>query len=289
MQTKYIIISPVRDEEKHIEKTINSIIAQSIRPAEWIIVNDGSQDNTGIIIDKYAEQYNWIKAVHRPDRGVRVAGSGVIEAFYAGYERIQTNNWEYIIKLDGDLSFEADYFKKCFEYFMLDKHLGVGGGDIYNIIDDVPVLEKNPKFHVRGATKIYRREAWEDIGELIKAPGWDTLDEVKANMMGWKSYSFSDLKVYHYRVTGGADGQWRSSVKDGLANYITGYHPLFMIIKCMIRVIREKPFMVDGLGHLYGFIKGYVTKVPQIDNKDLIAYVRKQQIYKITFRRSIWN
>ena len=106
-------------------------------------------------------------------------------------------------------------------------------------------LEVNPKFHVRGATKIYRRACWEAIGGLWRAPGWDTIDEVKANMLGWKTYSFEELHLIHHRFTGSADGLVRDCVKHGVVCYICGYHPLFVVASCFYRLIR-KPYIVGS-------------------------------------------
>jgi len=287
-QTKYIVITPVRNEEEYIEHTLKSMVSQTIAPMEWIIVNDGSTDRTGEIIDRYAASSPWIKHVHRKDRGFRKSGGGVIEAFYDGYGALSKNGWDFIVKLDGDLSFQKDYFEQCFERFRENSRLGVGGGDIYNKVGDRFELEKMPHFHVRGATKIYRRECWKDIGRLVAAPGWDGLDEVKANMRGWETYSFHDLHVLHYRYTGDADGAWRISVKYGLSDYISGYHPVFMFFKCIKRLL-AKPYLVGAAGHVYGYISGYVTKIPQIDDPELIQYLRQQQLRKLTFRPTIWK
>jgi biofilm PGA synthesis N-glycosyltransferase PgaC len=125
--TKYVIITPVRDEEEYIEATIESVCRQTTRPAEWFIVDDGSTDRTGEIIDRYAAQNSWIRPIHRKNRGFRKAGRGVMEAFYDGYNALPSNDWDFIVKLDGDLSFAPDYFEKCFEYFRRDSKLGIGG------------------------------------------------------------------------------------------------------------------------------------------------------------------
>jgi|GEM_PF-90729 len=284
---RYVIISPVRDEEQFIRYTLDSVVNQTIKPVEWVIVNDGSTDRTGEIIDKYSKDHSWIKPIHRENRGYRKAGDGVIDAFYEGYAAISTNNWEFVVKLDGDLSFQEEYFEKCLQKFQTDLKLGVAGGDVYNLIEGRLELEKQPRFHVRGATKIYKRDCWEAIGGLLAAPGWDTLDEVKANMLGWTTYSFPDLTVTHHRFTGGADGTWRNAVKCGLADYICGYHPLFMASKCIKR-LAEKPYLLGSLGHLYGFGRGYLKGVPQIDDPRLIRYLRKQQLNRLFLRDSIW-
>ena len=223
---KYVIVSPVRDEEEFITETLRSIVGQTVRPVEWIIVDDGSRDATGRMIDEYAQRYPWIVAVHRTDRGRRVAGTGVMEAFYSGYERLQCKDWECIAKLDGDVGLEPDYFEKCFERFREDPTLGMCGGVMYAVGEGGLKLERHPMFHVRGPIKLYRRSCWEGIGGLIKSPGWDTVDELHANMLGWRTRSFRDLKVIHYRPTGAAAGAWRDNAKNGRAANSSSAAPL---------------------------------------------------------------
>ncbi len=287
-QIKYVIISPVRDEEKYIEQTIKSIISQTVKPCEWIIVNDGSTDKTGEIVDRYARRYSWIRGIHRGNRGFRKSGYGVIEAFYDGYNSLKSENWDYIVKLDGDLLFADDYFENCFGFFHNQPKLGIGGGVIYHNVNGKLTVEKTPLFHVRGATKIYRRKCWEDIGELIMSPGWDTVDEVKANMCGWVTRSFPELRVTHLKPTGSADGSFRDLVKHGRANYIAGYHPLFMILKCAKRVI-NKPYIIGSVYMLFGFFSGYLKNNPPIYDKELKKYLRKEQIKRLLFQKSIWK
>lgn len=288
MTTRYVIITPARDEAAYIEKTIQSVTAQTIQPAEWIIVNDGSVDDTGPIAESYAKQHPWIKVVHRDNRGFRKAGGGVIEAFYDGFNALRPGPWDFIVKLDGDLSFEPDYFGRCFDRFATEPKLGIAGGDIYHLIDGKYKLEEGRRFHVRGATKIYRRECWEAIGGLIAAPGWDAVDEVKANMLGWETKSLADLRVIHHRYTGGADGSWRTAVKDGRADYIVGYHPLFMLFKCVKRAA-ERPYVLQALALFYGFVGGYAKKIPRVNDKEVVRYTRSQQIARLLGRPSIWK
>jgi poly-beta-1,6-N-acetyl-D-glucosamine synthase len=285
---RYVVVTPVRDEGQHIEKTILSMLAQTILPEEWIIVNDGSTDDTGEIADKYAQKHSWIKALHRKNRGFRQSGGGVVEAFNAGYSALVTSEWDLLVKFDGDLSFAPDYFEQCFKYFITEPTLGIGGGDVYHESGGSLVLEKNPRFHVRGATKIYRKACWNALGGLIQAPGWDTLDEVKANMLGWKTHCFPDLKLIHHKHTGSADGKWGAWVKNGRGSYISGYHPLFMIIKCLKRIYK-KPVLIGSLGLLYGFVSGYFKGIPQVEDRAVISYLRKQQINKILMKESIWK
>jgi hypothetical protein len=282
------MITPVRDEEEHIESTITSVIAQTARPAEWVIVNDGSTDRTGDIIDEYAAQYPWVRAVHRPNRGFRKAGGGVVDAFYDGYNALRCDDWEFVVKLDGDLSFAADYFEKCFGHFRENPRLGIGGGEIYHELDGKLRLESNPKFHVRGATKIYRRACWEAIGGLYAAPGWDTIDEVKAGMLGWETRAFDDLRLLHHRLTGSAEGLVRDRMKHGVACYISGYHPLFVAASCVYRLIK-KPYVVGSMAMCYGFLKGCFTRPPRLDDPQMIKYIRAQQLRRLCGLETSWK
>jgi glycosyltransferase involved in cell wall biosynthesis len=288
LSTRYVVISPVRDEEAHLTFTINSMIAQTSRPSEWVIVNDGSTDGTAAIIDKYAAQYPWIRAVHRPNRGFRKAGGGVVEAFNDGLKALSTSAWDFIVKMDGDLTFESTYFENCFDTFQREPKLGIGGGVICYIENGAKRFEPCPEFHVRGATKIYRRDCWDAIGGFWPAPGWDTMDEVKANMLGWGTRSFPELHLVHHRYTGTADGIWAGLVKNGRANYVCGYHPLFMLAKCCVR-LRKRPFIIGSLALLYGFVSGYLKQIPQVDDLKTIGFLRRQQLGRLWGRETIWR
>ncbi len=280
----------MRDEEDYIEYTIESVISQTTLPLEWIIVNDGSRDNTGAIVESYAEKYPWINVRHLPDRGSRKAGGGVIEAFYKGYDTLKFKDWDFIVKLDGDLSFQADYFEKCFSYFAHASTLGIGGGTVCFLRNGALGVESagDPKFHVRGATKIYRRACWDAIGGLLAMTGWDTLDEVKANMLKWRTQTFFNPKLRHHRYTGGADGAWKDWVKNGRANYMVGYHPLFMLGK-FIRRLTRRPLLVSSLGLMFGFLSGYFARIPRSTEKEVIAYLRKQQLRKLFFLPGLYG
>jgi glycosyltransferase involved in cell wall biosynthesis len=288
-QPRYIVITPARNEQDHIGHTIRSMAGQICRPVLWVIVNDGSTDRTAEIIDAAAREYSWILPVHRTDRGFRQQGGGVIEAFYDGYEHVQSRPWDFLVKFDADLSFEPDYLERCLQKFAEDPRLGVGGGLICQQVDGDLVCESpgDPAFHVRGATKIYRRDCWKAIGGLLQSPGWDTIDELKANMLGWTTRSFKDVPLQHHRYTGTADGTWKNYVKFGHANYITGYHPLFMALKCLKRSV-QKPYLVGAAGLWWGFCRGYVRRVAQVDDPELIHYVRRQQLNKLLLKPSLW-
>jgi len=285
---QYVVITPVRDEEEFIADTLECVIRQTMAPAEWVIVDDGSSDGTPAILDRYASQYPWIHVIHRLNRGFRKSGGGVMEAFYDGYKAIRCTDWEFVVKLDGDLSFAPDYFQKCFEYFRQEPALGIGGGDIYHDIDGHMKLESNPIFHVRGATKIYRKACWEAIGGLWMSAGWDTIDEVKANMLGWKTYSFQDLRLHHHRFTGTADGLVQDRIKHGKVCYVSGYHPLFLLASCLRR-LSQKPYLIGSAAILYGYLKACLTRQSRVEDPPYLAYIRAQQLRRLFGMQTIWK
>lgn len=288
MNRNYVIITPVRNEEKFLELTIRSVVEQTIPPLCWVLVDDGSSDSTPSIIAKAEATCKFIKGVYRKDRGYRLSGTGVVDAVNEGYKLSSQLGWNFLGKLDGDLSFDRDYFEKCLARFEDNPKLGIGGGAISRLENGVLVSEspKDPLFHVRGAVKIYRKECWDAIGGIVAGPCWDSIDELKANMLGWQTYTFSDLKVHHHRPAGEAFGRWKDSVKGGRGNYVTGYHPVFMFLKCLSRLSRAPR---SSLGLLYGYISSYCARAPRLVDKSLMRYIRKQQLLYIVGRPSLWN
>jgi poly-beta-1,6-N-acetyl-D-glucosamine synthase len=199
-------------------------------------------------------------------------------------------DWDFLAKFDGDLAFAPNYFEKCFRKFEQNPKLGIGGGLVCKDVngDLVAEVKHDPAFHVRGATKTYRRKCWEEIGGLMTAPGWDTIDELKANMIGWETGTFQDLKVHQLKQTGSADGSSTNWVKNGLANYITGYSPVFMAFKCAGR-LNKRPYLLQAAWLWWGFVSGYLKGVQQVADRELIRYVRRQQWRKLTRRSNIWG
>jgi len=286
----YVVISPARDEQANIETTLKSVISQTVRPTRWIIVDDGSRDLTGEIAQSYASKNTWIQVLRVPDRGYRSPGTGVICAFNEGYRQMGLCDWDYLVKLDTDLQLPNDYFERCFQYFIDEPNLGIAGGCIIsqNGKNGSLTLEETPNFHVRGATKIYRREGWDKISGLIESPGWDTWDEIKANYYHWKTRTLRDVQLVQLRETGAVEGRWKDFVKNGRANYVCGYHPLFMVAKCLRRLGRNNT-RISGLALLYGYLLSALKGVEQVREVDVVRYLRRQQVQRLLGRPSIWD
>lgn len=284
---RYCMITAVRDEEAFIGQTIESVLGQTVKPLEWIIVDDGSKDQTGAVIARYAARIPWIRLVRREDRGHRSKGGGV-EAFLEVYPQLRPHDWEYLVNLDGDVTFEADYFERCFEEFRNMPKLGIGGGTVYAPMGGHWQAEQVPAFHVRGAAKIYRRECWEAIGGLWPGLGWDTVDEVKANQLGWKTLSFANVKLLHHRLSGSLWGDWGFAVIDGEADYIVGYLPLFFGVKC-VRHLVNSPILLRSIGMLYGYLRCLVQQTPRVKDQEFLRYLRAQQFRRLLGLSTIWR
>jgi poly-beta-1,6-N-acetyl-D-glucosamine synthase len=277
---RYVVISPVKDEAEYIEKTIQSMIHQTILPSVWVIVNDGSKDATEAIVNEYALQHPWIKLVNRQvGEGGRKRGKGVIEAFYTGYAYL-TDPYDYIVKLDGDVSFGPDYFELLFQKFSTDSQLGIAGGGLYEKPNGVDWVLYTTKDHVRGCTKVYRCQCFEAIGGLVSSMGWDGIDEWIALAKGWKVQSFLHIKIYHYRFTGAATGFVKSNVEQGGGAYRMGYHPLFLFARG-IRQMVNKPYLIGGAAMIYGYLQAWRQKQEMLADKAVVRYIRQTQLKKL--------
>ena len=290
MKPNYVIISPVRDEAKFIASTIRCVAAQTILPCEWIIVDDGSSDGTAEIVESHSTQYSWIRLVRRNNRGFRHSGRGVVEAFHEGMDHLHSTDWQFLVKLDGDLSFADNYFERLFLEFHKNTSLGIAGGVLFSSNGAEPLKpERCPQFHVRGATKVYRRECWDAIGGLISSPGWDIVDESKANMHGWTTHSFSEAAVIHHRPTGTAESKWKDQLKNGRAYYVAGYHPLFLAAKCVYRMA-SKPYITGAAGIALGYLSAWSSGNPkQVNDPALVRFVRRQQLRRLVGLNTIWK
>src|SRR5438128_427568 len=102
-ELRYVLVSPCRDEAQHMRRTLDSVAAQTVPPALWVVVDDGSTDATPTILDEYVSKLPYLKVVRRVDRGQRSVGPGVVEAFYAGLDTINLDDFPFLCKLDLDL------------------------------------------------------------------------------------------------------------------------------------------------------------------------------------------
>ncbi len=284
----YLIISPVRNEEAYIEKTINSVLNQTIRPIEYIIVNDGSTDNTEYIISKYVNKHKWIKTIKRPPKD-HAPGAGVVKAFYEGLNNISYKNWDFIVKLDGDLQFESKYFEILLRRFNNNSKLGIASGKTYQYRNGRLVMDSMPDDHVRGPAKMYRRKCWEDIGGLRKVLGWDTIDELNAQVLGWETKSYKDLVLIHFKPIGYKQKNiFKRETTAGERQHFLGYLPTFAIFRGVYRMF-QKPYFIAGFLNIYGFLNALFFSKSRINDQNIINHLRKKQKQRLLLKRRLIN
>jgi biofilm PGA synthesis N-glycosyltransferase PgaC len=282
---KYIAITPARDEEAFLPEMINSMMAQTIPPSRWIIINDGSNDRTGEIIDQAARKYRCIEPNHLPAGHKRHAGGeSVIMRFLP--EEVWRDA-DFIVRFDADLWFDNEYVEKLLREFERNPKLGIASGWLMERIDGEWKLMPTARFHTRGASKVYSRRCFAAIGGLEAGLGWDTIDEIRAQMSGFETRSFPQIVAYHRRPAGSATGAWRGRYLQGRVAYYVGYSPLYAIARAVPLLFR-RPLLLGSLMYLAGFGAGYLHRLPQVD-RQLIEFIREQQLRRLTFRNSVWQ
>ncbi|MGA2622482.1 MAG: glycosyltransferase family A protein [Bacteroidota bacterium] len=282
----YVVITPARNEEQYIRFTINSVLNQAVKPKLWIIVDDGSDDRTADVVAEASARVPWIRVFRNQRTGVRAPGRNVVDAFNRGLAEVDCP-FDFLVKLDADLDFESDYFEKLLRKFEEDPKLGIAGGYCATTSGSTVKLDSSPEYHVRGATKMYRRECFEQIGGLVPAMGWDGLDELKAMMLGWRTRSFRDLILVHLRPTGKETGLMRYAWKWGKSYYFMGYDPLFVFGSGVLKFAR-KPYVLFGCTIITGYVFSFFTGAKVIDDKDLVKFIRRFQRSRI-FRSFHFN
>jgi glycosyltransferase involved in cell wall biosynthesis len=273
---KYVVITPVRNEAEFVEKTLASMVAQTAQPAEWIIVDDGSTDATASIVAGCAAQHPWIKLVKRADRGFRQRGAGVVDAFYDGLRHVSETDYEVIVKLDGDVSFDPPYFETLLEAFVKNPRLGITCGAIRVPVDGRWITERHLTPWTSGPSKVYRRACFEAIGGLRLRLGWDGIDNWHALMLGWEIGRDKRLRVFHHRPPGHATGRLKARLEEGQGAYGMGYHPVFMLARGLWRM-RDQPYVIGGLAMLWGYVAGWLRHSERVES-DLIRFVQHTQL-----------
>src|SRR6267143_2011146 len=225
MSRRYLLISPCRDEQDHMRQTVDSVLAQSIRPATWVIVDDGSTDGTPDILAEYAQRHDWIKIITRGDRGQRAVGPGVIEAFYARYEAVRPHHYDYLCKLDLDLSLPPRYFEILMQRMEANPRIATCSGKAYIEQDGRPANERHGDDTSLGMTKFYRVSCFKAIGGFVREVMWDGIDCHLCRMKGWVACSWDEpeLRFVHLRPMGSSQKSiYTGRMRHGFGQYFMG-------------------------------------------------------------------
>ena len=284
--TRIAAITPARDEERLLPGLIKSMTAQTFKPERWIVIDDGSVDNTGMILDAAANTNCWIEVHHLPrDRKRAPGGESVIMKFLP---REDWSRYDFILRLDADLSFGADLIELLLAEFAKDPSLGIAGAVLYEPSASGWREIKAPLFHVRGAVKMYSSACFSAIGGLQPGIGWDTIDEAQAMMLGFRTRSFRKIIAYHHRPQGGAAGLLRSRFGTGRTAYVIGYSPTFMLARAIRRALGT-PFVIGSMLLLAGYLDGYMRGLPRTSSPELVKFIRRQQRRRLLMLDSLWQ
>ncbi len=275
----YVLVTPARNEEAYIEKTISSVISQTIQPRKWIIVSDGSTDRTEEIVKGYASRHAFIELVTVASSSNRNFASKV-GAFNRGYSLLKDDDYEFIGNLDADVSFSSDYFESILEEFSRNPALGIAGGWIWEPRDGI-FRERiaNTTRSVPGAIQLFRRKCFEDIDGYIPVTkgGIDTVAEIKALGSGWLVESFPHCTVLHYRRTAaGQRNVLHTRFRQGEIDYILSVHPFFQLAKMIYR-IKEKPYLLGSIFRTTGYCWAFLHRESQILPESIVRDLQARE------------
>src|SRR5437868_6840475 len=277
---KYVLITPAHNEAAFIEKTLVSMVAQTLLPERWVIVDDGSKDETSEIVGRYMENHPWIELVRRPQRQDRSFASKV-DAFNAGFERVQSLPFDVIGNLDADLSFDSDYLEFLMGKFSEDPRLGVAGTPFTEHGYDSAKDSFEGENHVAGGCQLFRRQCFEEIGGYIGNPagGVDWIAVTTARMKGWKTCSFPEKRFHHYRSLGTAErGIVASLFSYGEKDYYLGGSPVWQLFRVCYRGAKHP---VGGFALLAGYCWAALRRTKRPVSRELMCFHRREQMKKL--------
>ncbi|OIQ21132.1 MAG: glycosyl transferase family 2 [Flavobacterium sp. MedPE-SWcel] len=276
---KYYVIIPAYNEAAYINGMLQSLAKQTILPAQAVVVNDNSNDETAIIVEQLCNKYSWLKLVNKTSSAVHMPGSKVIQAFSTGYNTID-EDYDIIVKLDADLILPPDYFETIINTFKKDKTVGMVGGFAYIEHNGDWVLENlTDKDHIRGAFKAYRKECFLQIGKLKPAMGWDTVDELLSKFYNWKVITIESLKVKHLKPTGASYNK-AARYKQGESFYTLGYGLIITTIAgAKLALRKKKPLLF--IDYIKGYLKAQKEQRELLVTKEQASFIRSYRWKKI--------
>ena len=277
----YVLISPCRDEALYMRRTLDSVARQTVPPALWVVVDDGSTDETPAILAEYAARLPYLRVVRRKDRGGRSVGPGVIEAFYAGLDTVERKDFNYLCKLDLDLDLPPRYFELLISRMEADPRIGTTSGKPYFVDAKTGALVSElcgDEMSV-GMTKFYRMTCFNDIGGFVRQVMWDGIDCHRCRMLGWiaESRDEEDLRFIHLRAMGSSQKSiWTGRVRWGFGQYFMGTSPLYLTASAVYRMPRH-PFIVGGLAMLWGYLRSAARKVERYNDLEFRRFLNAYQ------------
>jgi poly-beta-1,6-N-acetyl-D-glucosamine synthase len=278
----YVLITPARNEEAFIRKTLDSMVAQTVLPERWVIVDDGSTDHTAEIVESYAKRHPWIDLVRRvQDRDRNFAGK--VHAFNAGLARVQSLRFETVGNLDADISFQPDHFEFLLKKLSEDPTLGVIGTAYDQEGFDSMRDSFEGESSVHGACQLFRYRCFQDIGGYVPHPagGIDWIAVTTARMKGWKTRNFPERRFRHHRPMGTAERGAVGAMFDyGKKDYFLGGSPIWEFFRVTYRMTKS-PVFIGGLALFSGFCWAALRRTERPVSRELMQFHRREQMKKL--------
>jgi biofilm PGA synthesis N-glycosyltransferase PgaC len=269
----YAAITPARNESENLPRLASCLQSQTIRPTVWLIAENGSTDGTQETVRQFGAAHRWIRLEPVAPAEFVERGAPIVRAFHSALALLGVRP-DIVVKLDADVSMETDYFERLLEAFEADPKLGIASGTLLELRNGRWRQHHGTRTSVWGAARAYRWRCLQDVLPLEERMGWDGIDELKANVYGWRTATLLDLPLRHHRMEGQRDGsRWRAWQKQGGVAHFMGYRISYLVLKSLFRMAREPA----AIAILWGYARSVVAREPRFADADVRGYLRRKQ------------
>jgi biofilm PGA synthesis N-glycosyltransferase PgaC len=273
MTLTYAVVTPARNEADNLRRLARCLAAQTVVPNRWIVVDNGSTDETAAVIEEVAREHPWARALSVEGAPFAQRGGPVVRALRAGVEALG-EPVDVIIKVDADVSMEPNHIERLLEEFVADPRLGIASGSLLERDSGVWRQRFSTRDMGWGAFRAYRAAFVAVLFPLPERQGWDEIDAIKASLHGFRTRTIYDLPFWHHRVEGKRDGggfvAWRDQ---GDVAYYLRYRPLYLVLRAAYRTRRDPV----AAAMLWGYARAALRREPRLDDVEVVAYLRQCQ------------
>jgi len=275
-EPRYAIVTAARDEAGVVGYTLASVARQSVPPALWLIVDDGSTDDTWEWIQAGAHTRPWILPLRRPRGGTRDTGAGVVAALTFGLSRLRLADYDFLFVLDADMVVGPRYYETILEKFRTRPRLGVAAGTVWERRQGRLEPMRGQQFGMIGALKGWRRQCLEELGGLAPGEGWEGIDSLEAMRRGWEAVTFPDPELRALHLKPRAQG-WR---RHGRALHFAGASPLWVLASGLYH-LASRPYVQAGVEIWLGYLRARRAGEPQYDAPGFRDFQRRWHLRRL--------